>query len=195
MSVKRVAVATRWGMLKDGPAESWIKVHDPEDEGEKYTAEEAEVALLGVVRLHMGNLLAQLGHQELAAKIREVVRARTVAQEAAAGELAQRLVESAGEMGSKLRDTRAEAIGDAVVGGVVTRAGALQDRVVEETDLSVLAKLDMRPVFVGVSAEAVSAAISGNTEYFSGRLRQVVAESDLESLPSIDAAGKVVRLD
>lgn len=54
-------------MLKDGPAESWIKVHDPEDEGEKYTSEEADAALLGVVRLHMGNLLARLGHQELAA--------------------------------------------------------------------------------------------------------------------------------
>ena len=51
---------------------------------------------------------------------------------------------------------RAEAIGDAVVGGVVTRVGAL-DRVVEETDVSVLARLDLRPVFVGVSAEAVSA--------------------------------------
>ena len=195
MAVKRVAVATRWGMLKDGPVESWIKVHDPDDEGEKYTAEEADAALLGVVRLHMGNLLARLGHQELAAEVRAVARARTVAQEAAARELAQQLVGSAGEMGSRLRDTRAEAIGDAVVGGVVTRAGALEDHVTAVTDLSVLAKLDLRPVFVGVSAEAVSAAITGNTEYFRSRRRQDVAGSDAESWPRLDAAGKVVRLD
>lgn len=35
MAVKRIAVATRWGMLKDGPAESWIKVHDPGGRGRK----------------------------------------------------------------------------------------------------------------------------------------------------------------
>ena len=33
MAVKRIAVATRWGMLRDGPLESWIRVRDPEDEG------------------------------------------------------------------------------------------------------------------------------------------------------------------
>ena len=54
MAVKRIAVATRWGMLRDGPPESWIRVHDPEDEGEEFTTEEADAALLGVVRLHMG---------------------------------------------------------------------------------------------------------------------------------------------
>lgn len=195
MAVKRIAVATRWGMLKDGPAESLIKVHDLEDEGEKYTDGEAEAALLGVVRLHMGNLLARLGHQELAAAIRAVTWARTVEQEAEAGQRVQQLVESAGEMGNKLRDARPEAIGDAVVGGVVTRAGALEDHIAEETDLSVLARLDLRPVFVGVSPEAVSAAITGNTEYFRSRRRQDVAGSDAESWPRLDAAGKVVRLD
>ena len=195
MAVKRIAVATRWGMLKDGPAESRIKVHDPEDEGEKYTAEEHEAALLGVVRLHMGNLLARLGHQELAAAIRAVAWARTVEQEAEAVELAQRLIGSASEMGNKLRDARAEAIGEAVVGGVVTRAGALEKRIDDEMDLSVLARLDLRPMFVGVSPEAVGAAITGNTEYFRSQRRHVLAGTDAESLPRLDAVGKVVRLD
>ena len=194
MAVKRVAVATRWGMLKGGPTESWIKVHDPEDAGEEYTAEEADAAFLGVVRLHMGNLLARLGPLELAAEIRAVAWARTEAQQDAAGGRARRLIGPATETGSRLRDVRGEAIGDAVVGGVVTRIGAL-DRVVEETDVSVLARLDLRPVFVGLSAEAVTAAIAGNTEYFRGRRRQVVAGSDTESLPRLDAAGEVVRLD
>lgn len=98
-------------------------------------------------------------------------------------------------MGRRFRDARVEAIGEAVVGGVVTRAGALENRIAEETDLSVLAKLDLRPVFVGVSPEAVSAAITGNTEYFRGRRLQVVEGSDAESLTRLDAVGRVVRLD
>lgn len=192
MSVKRVAVATRWGMLTDGPAVSWIKVHDPMDEGEGFTVEEADSALLGVVRLHMGNLLAPLGHGELAAEIREVTRARTGRQEAAAQDRAQQLVGPASETGSRLQDAHAEAIGDARVGGVVTRAGSLEDRVAL-TDLPVLARLDLRPRYVGVSVEAVRAAIAGNTGYFRSRLSRRVTGS--ESEVRMDAVGEVERLD
>ena len=192
LPVKRVAVATRWGMLTDGPAESWIKVHDPKDEGEEHTAEEVESALLGVVRLHMGNLLGPLGHRELAAEIRALTRARTGSHEAAARDRAQQLVGPASEAGQRLRDARIEAIGDAVVGGVVTRAGPLEDRA-QATDVPTMARLDLRPRYVGVSVQAVTAAIVGNTEYFRGRLSQGVPGSGPGM--RLDAVGEVVRLD
>ena len=194
MPVKRVAVATRWGMLTDGPHDSWIKVHDPEEEGHDYSVAEADAALLGVVRLHMGNLLAPLGHRELAADIRALTQARTGDQEATARTRAQRLVGPASEAGSRLRDARAEAIGGAVVGGVVTRAGPLEDRA-EETDVPTMARLDLRPRWVGVVPEAVRAAIAGNAAYFRDRARQDVVQLDAESSRKLDAAGEVVRLD
>lgn len=195
IDVKRVAVATRWGVLKDGPSEPWISVHDPEDKGEDYTEEEADAGLLGVVRLHMGNLLGRLGHVELAGEMRALAQARIVTQEAAAIDRGLRLVGPAGESGNRLRDEGAEAIGNAVVGGVVTRAGALDDRVATNTDVNVLARLDLRPVFVGVTAGAVRAAIEGDTEFFRERGRRGVVSSGAESLPMLDAAGEVVRLD
>ena len=96
-----------------------------------------------------------------------------MAQEAAAESQARRLLGLAGEPGSRLREAGAEAIGHAVFGDVVTRAGVLQDRIAGETDVSVLARLDLRPEFVGISAEAVRATIEGDTEYFRGRGRQI----------------------
>ena len=195
IAVKRVAVATRWGMLRDGPLESWIRVHDPEDQGEDYTVEEADAASLGVIRHHMANLFAPLGHLELAAEIRALTRARSAAEEEAAASRARRLIGPAGRTGSRLRDTRAEAIGDAVVGGIVTRAGGLGDQIAGDLDVSVLARLGLRPVFVGVSADAVSAAIAGNTEYFRARQRKAVYGAKSESFPKLYAAGEVVELD
>ena len=195
ISVKRVAIATRWGMLRDGPWESWIRVHDPDDEGEDYTSEEADAAFLGVIRHHMANLFAPLGHQELAAEIRAVACAPSPAEEDAARSRARRLIGPAGQTGSRLRDARVEAIGDTVVGGIVTRAGGLENKVAEETDVPILARLGLRPVFVGVSAEAVSAAIDGNTEYFRARPHRSALRADLDSLRKLDAAGEVVTLD
>ena len=195
IAVKRVAVATRWGMVRDGPLESWIRVHDPDDEGEDYTSEEADAAFLGVIRHHMANLFAPLGHQELASEIRAVACARSPAEEDAARSRARRLIEPAGWTGSRLRDARAEAIGDAVVGGIVTRAGGLEDKIAEEVDVSVLSRLGLRPVFVGVSAEAVNAAIAGDTEYFRARGSKGTFGAGLAPLKKLDAAGEVVKLD
>ena len=118
-----------------------------------------------------------------------------MAQEAAAEGRARRLLGLAGETGNRLREAGTEAIRHAMVSGFVTRAGPLQHRNAEETDVSVLARLDLRPAFVGISAESVRAAIEGDTAYFRGRRRQVVTEPDSESLPQLDAAGVVAYLD
>jgi len=195
IAVKRVAVATRWGMVRDGPLESWIRVHDPDDEGEDYTSEEADAAYLGVIRHHMANLFAPLGHQKLASEIRAVACARSPAEQDGARSRAQRLIEPAGRAGRSLRDARADAIGDAVVGGIVTRAGGLEDRIAEVEDVSMLSRLGLRPVFVGVSAEAVSAAIAGNTEFFRAGRRKGALGADLATLEELNAVGEVVKLD
>lgn len=106
-----------------------------------------------------------------------------------------RLARAAGESGNRLRDQGATAVGDAVVGGVVTRAGALGERVANDTDVTVLARLALRPVFVGVTTEAVRAAIEGDTAFFRESRRRAMVASGAESLPRLDAAGEVVRLD
>ena len=82
-----------------------------------------------------------------------------------------------------------------MVGGIVTRAGALTDRVAADTDVSVLARLDLRPVFVGVTVEAVHPAIAGDVEFFRVRGQRGTVAAETESPPRLDAAGEVVRLD
>lgn len=195
ITVKRIAVATRWGMLKGGPSKSWIQVHDPEDVGKEFTAEENDAAMLGIVRLHMSNLFGRIGQSKLAAEIQALVLAESPKLEAESRIKAKQLVSFAREEGDRLRDTRQEAIGNATVGGIVTRVGALGDSIAKETDVSVLAEFGLRPVFVGISPEAVSAAMDGNMEYFRSTKRQFISGSVENLSPRMDETGKVVKLD
>ncbi|MHC4046241.1 hypothetical protein [Bradyrhizobium sp. 23AC] len=66
VTLKRIAIATRWGMAVAGPADVHLSVRDPVDEGEPIASEEKNALFIGLLRLHVANLIKPLGHAELA---------------------------------------------------------------------------------------------------------------------------------
>ena len=72
VTVKRIAIATRWGMATAGPADARLSVRDPIEEGEPQTQEEKDALFIGMLRLHIANLIKPLGHAELADSLRSL---------------------------------------------------------------------------------------------------------------------------
>ena len=166
VTVKRIAIATRWGMATAGPADAHISVRDPVEEGEPHTQEEKDALFIGMLRLHIANLIKPLGHAELADALRgltlksfprrlqdEVLRARSLLD------------------ASPVRDVdKASAAMDGLIGGIVTRAGPLTDTGVEPADQEALSRLNLRPVFVGVERDLIRAAIDAEPQAIRSRL-------------------------
>jgi hypothetical protein len=65
-TVKRVAIATRWGAAWGGPTVPLMAVKDPTDEGDPITDEEKGIIAVGLARRRAANLLRPLGEVELA---------------------------------------------------------------------------------------------------------------------------------
>lgn len=74
VGVKRIAIATRWGMATAGPADARLSVRDPIEEGEPHTQEEKDALFIGMLRPHIANLIKPLGHVELAGALRSLTR-------------------------------------------------------------------------------------------------------------------------
>jgi hypothetical protein len=66
VTVKRIAIATRWGMAAAGPTDAHLSARDPVDEGASVEPEEKDALFIGLLRLHIANLIKPLGHSELA---------------------------------------------------------------------------------------------------------------------------------
>lgn len=79
--VKRLAIATRWGLA--GKSKPILSVRDPEEPGEMEPAE-WEATVVGVTNFHGANLLRALGHVRLADALRRLVRAETARERNAA---------------------------------------------------------------------------------------------------------------
>ena len=159
-SVKRIAVVTRWGFLREGPHEPWISVRDPIDEGDPMEPDEMDAILVGLFRHHAANTIARLGHIELAVLLQELATASTEQDEREATQKARSLSE----------DDSAESLGrfadhpgvHDLIGGVVTRAGPLAERIISRDDSEVLMRLDLRPVFVGIQRTVIRGLIDGD---------------------------------
>lgn len=174
VSVKRIAIATRWGMATAGPADAYLSVRDPVEEGEPHTQEEKDALFIGMLRLHITNLIKPLGHAGLADVLRrltqqsfprrlqdEVLRARSLLDT------------------SPVRDVdKASAAMDGLVGGVVTRAGPLTDTSVEPADQEALFRLNLRPVFVGIERDLIRAAIDAEPQAIRSRLADKESPDD-----------------
>lgn len=72
VTVKRIAIATRWGMAAAGPTEAHLSVRDPIDEGEPIDPQEKDALFIGLLRLHIANLIKPLGHAELAGALHRI---------------------------------------------------------------------------------------------------------------------------
>ncbi len=169
VTVKRIAIATRWGMAVPSPTDAHLSVRDPVDEGEPIKPEEKDALFIGLLRLHIANLIKSLGHAELASALRGLThqpfarrlqgnlqRARTLLDAVPVRE-----VEKATAMGG-------------LVGGIVTRAGPITDTDVAPADQEALARLNLRPVFVGIERDLIRAAIDAELQTVRTRLTQIV---------------------
>ncbi|RVI98120.1 hypothetical protein CN193_24825 [Sinorhizobium meliloti] len=186
VTIKRIAVATRWGAASAGPAKAHLSAYDPEDEGDPVEPDDKDALFVGLLREHIANLIAPLGHQELATALRQLAHgsSQRVVQRVIAG--ARAALDS-----TQVREVDGGSI-DGLVGGVVTRAGPITNLTVAAVDQDVLARLNLRPVFVGVERDLISAAIDGEAETVRKRLTDAPPADDIAR--SDRAGGWIVPL-
>lgn len=174
--VKRIAIATRWGMATGGPSEPQISVRDPEDEGEPIDRGQKEAIFVGLFRHHAANMVSRLGHSGLAKAIKELTDADSQLAQNRATDDARRLLEESSDELTVVRDEYPY-FRD-LVGGVVTRAGPMTATIASRLDMSQAEALDLRPVFVGMHKDVMSAAIKGDLE----NIRKVLTLDKLSGL-------------
>jgi hypothetical protein len=158
--LKRIAIVTRWGAARGGAPEPMLAVHDPDDEGDETSPEDMDALFVGLLRLHLAGLLAPLGHPELASELSGLASASFAFSETQASAQARRALEDV-----PVREIRPGASEDAIdglVGGLVTRAGPARTASLSEADQEALARLDLRPTFVGIERDVLRLAISGD---------------------------------
>lgn len=169
VTVKRIAIATRWGMAAAGPTEAHLSVRDPIDEGEPIDPQEKDALFIGLLRLHIANLIKPLGHAELAEVLRRITHQP----------FARRLQEDLGRARTLLnaapvREVEKAAAMGGLIGGIVTRAGPVTDADVAPAEQEALARLNLRPVFVGIERDLIRAAIDAEPQAVRTRLTQTV---------------------
>jgi hypothetical protein len=186
VTVKRIAISTRWGMTTDGPADAYLSVRDPLDEGEPIDPRDKEALFIGILRLHIANLIEPLGHPGLAGALRhltrqrfprslqdDVIRARTLLDAAPVADLENASLH-------------------ALIGGVVTRAGPITESSLAASDQEVLARLNLRPLFIGVERQLIRAAIDGEAQVIRDRLADTASPDEFAR--SDRAGGWIVPL-
>lgn len=169
VTVKRIAIATRWGMAAAGPADAHLSVRDPVDEGEPIEPVEKDGLFIGLLRLHIANLIKPLGHNELAATLHRLT------QQA----FPRRLQDDLGRARAMLdaapvREVEKAAAMGGLIGGIVTRAGPITGADVAPGEQEALARLNLRPVFVGIERDLIRAAIDADPQAVRVRLSQTV---------------------
>ena len=190
VTVKRIAVATRWGMHTGGPPEPWIAVRDPIDEGSSIMPDDEEAIFIGLVRHHIANMISPLGYTELAQTLWKL---SSVQSERDYQQFARRAfdqLETATVRGHHL-STKDSEFSD-IIGGVATRAGPLIDAVLSSTDIITLERFDLNPVLIGVDRELVIAAIEEDFTLMQTVLAKgsTTGEEDYTG----HAAGRIIQL-
>lgn len=187
VTVKRIAIATRWGMAFSGPAEAHLSVKDPVDEGEQIEPQEKDALFVGMLRLHIANLIRPLGHAELADALIRLTHQPVLRQLQDNLQLARALLDA-----SPVSEVEKVGAMGGLVGGIVTRAGPVTDFDISTVDQEVLARLNLRPVFVGIDRDLIRAAIDAETE--SIRIRLSEAKQPDEFARGDRAGGWIVPL-
>jgi hypothetical protein len=161
-TLKRIAIATRWGAAIGAIREPKIAVRDPIEYGD-LEPEKMEAAMVGVARLHVASLLEPLGFSELAYLLRRLVASQNETEETRFRGEAMECLETATRVDERMIE---EVHGpNGLLGNVVTTAGPLAERVQLE-DVDTLRRLGLKPMVVGVELETIKASISGERAAF-----------------------------
>lgn len=185
---KRYAIATRWGFTSPKVSAPMLWVRDPDEDGEINDAE-MESLQVAMARWHIGALMLSLGHEALGKPLLELTRQRFKNRVGDAQRRALAALKEAGPVmveGDNAPDVP-------LVGGYVGRTGHLNSAELEDSELEILRKLDLRPTFVGVELDAIKQAIEGTTRR---KLPAVEADGSLSLRDGEDGAGSwVLSLD
>ena len=173
VTVKRIAIATRWGMAAPSPTDAHLSVRDPVDEGVPIKSEEKDALFIGLLRLHIANLIKSLGHAELARALRDLTHQPSARRLQGDLRRARSLLDAA-----PVREVENVTAVGGLVGGIVTRAGPITDTDVAPADQEALARLNLRPVFVGIERDLIRAAIDAELQTVRIRLRQIAGPDD-----------------
>ncbi|ODT21755.1 MAG: hypothetical protein ABS35_16395 [Kaistia sp. SCN 65-12] len=173
VTVKRIAIATRWGMAMAGPADPHLSVRDPVDEGESLDPRDKDALFVGLLRLHIANLIEPLGHANLADALRRLTQQPFPRRLQGDIARARALVDTA-----PVRDMEKASAMGGLVGGIVTRAGPITDAAVNPADQETLSRLNLRPVFVGIERDLIRAAIDAEAQAVRGRLADTASPDE-----------------
>lgn len=174
VTVKRIAIATRWGVAMAGLADAHLSVRDPTDEGEPLDPMDKDALYIGLLRLHIANLVEPLGHPELAGALRRLTQ-QPLPQRFEDDIIRARALLDA----TQVRDLERAGVTGGLVGGIITRAGPITDETVGVADQEALARLNLRPVFVGIERDLIREAINGEAQIIRGRLAETVSPDEL----------------
>ena len=163
---KRLAIVTRWGASGYRSQEPWISVHDPAEEGDPVDVEDESAVFVGLFRYHVAAMLGRLGHVELAGALRSVGGADSERVERLEMERIEGLLADVDEV-----PVEGVWATKGLVGGVVTRSGPVVGTDMSSLDRETLARLDLRPVFVGMEHQVVRAAANGDPREIRRTLR------------------------
>ena len=155
VAVKRMAIATSWGMSSNGINQSWIAVQDPIDQGDQLEPEEKDALYIGLFRLHAASMLVKLGHVELASSLIKLTKAKTISD----------LEVVAGQATSLLEAVEDDQDFRNLIGGVVRHSGtvSINANLAADTD-SLMRILDKRTVVVGIHRNVIQALINGDSK-------------------------------
>ncbi|WP_245441597.1 hypothetical protein [Rhizobium vallis] len=123
VTVKRIAIATRWGMAAPSPTEAHLSVRDPVDEGEPIKPEEKDALFIGLLRLHIANLINSLGHAELASALRGLTHQPFARRLQGDLQRTRSLLDAV-----PVREVEKATAMGGLIGGIVTRAGPARRR-------------------------------------------------------------------
>lgn len=184
---KRFAIATRWGVVTPKPTSPMIYVRDPEADADFVSSSELEALQLGMIRRHFAAFLRSASETKLATAILGLVEnPNAKGRESSAAEARAR-VDSA-QLTEARRDT-GPAPEDALIGCFITLSGPVGP--LTRPDREVLARIGLRPAFVGVERSTIRAAIDGDLPYLV-RKRAIARDPDHHS-PTDEIGGWIIR--
>ena len=167
--MKRIAVATRWGMAVGGPADAHLSVQDPVDKGEPIELVNKDALFVGLLRLHIANLIRPLGHVDLANALYRLTNQPFAERLQGDLQAARGLLDAA-----PTREVEKAGVTGGLIGGVITRAGLVTDSDVAPADQEALVRLNLRPVLVRVERDLVRVAVDAGPEGMRTSLTQTV---------------------
>ena len=148
-----------------GPADPQLSVRDPIDEGKLLEPRDNDALFIGLLRLHIANLIEPLGHANLADALRRLTQQPFPRRLQGDIARARALVDTA-----PVRDMEKASAMGGLVGGIVTRAGPITEARVNAADQETLSRLNLRPVFVGIERDLIRAAIDAEAQAVRSRL-------------------------